>query len=98
MQRRPRASAPVRVTGGVDQQALCDARSMTDKPRYRLRANSVAMTRFQWWIAGLATAIGVFGLILILAGRFPLGILFLCLSGMTNGLTVLIASHRSRST
>jgi hypothetical protein len=70
---------------------------MTDKPRYRLRANSVAMTRFQWWIAGLATAIGIFGLILILAGRLW-GILFLSLSGMTNGLTVIIASHRSRST
>ena len=86
----------VQVSGGVDERPLCDARSMTDKPRYRLRANSAAMTRFQWWIAGLATAIGVFGLILILAGRLPLGILFLGLSGMTNGLTVLIASYQSR--
>ena len=70
---------------------------MDDKPRYRLRTNSVAMTRLQWWIAGVAALAGVFGLILFFGGRVPLGILFLGLSGMTNGLTVLIATRASRS-
>ena len=70
---------------------------MDDKPRYRLRTNSVAMTRLQWWIAGVAALVGVFGLILVLAGRLPLGILFLGMSGMTNGLTILIATRQSRS-
>jgi hypothetical protein len=70
---------------------------MDDKPRYRLRANSVALTRLQWWIAGFAALVGVFGLIIVLAGRFPLGILFLGLSGMTSGLTILIATRQSRS-
>jgi len=35
--------------------ALCDAWSMTDRPRYRLRAKGPGLSRFQWWIMGAAT-------------------------------------------
>jgi hypothetical protein len=66
------ASAAVRVTGYVYEPALCDARSMTDKPRYRLRAKGPALSRLQWWVVGGATLVGAFGLILLLTGRLPL--------------------------
>jgi len=67
---------------------------MNDKPRYQLRADSTALSRFQWWIVGVATLVGVFGLVLCLTGRFPLGILCLGLSATTNGLTNLSATRR----
>ena len=67
---------------------------MNDKPRYQLRADSTALSRFQWWIVGVATLVGVFGLVLCLTGRFPLGILCLGLSATTNGLTNLSATRQ----
>jgi hypothetical protein len=71
---------------------------MDDKPRYRLRANGPALSRFQWWIVGVATLVGALGLIFVLTGRPPLGILFLGLSAVANSLTSLSATRRSRST
>ena len=71
--------------------------SMTDKPRFQL-LNVKVLTRLQRWIVGVATLVGVFGLFLCLTGRFPLGILCLGLSAMTNALTNLNATHRGRST
>jgi hypothetical protein len=59
---------------------------MTDKPRLQL-LNVKVLTRLQRWIVGVATLVGVFGVVLCLAGRFPLGILRLGLSAMTNWLT-----------
>jgi len=75
----------------------CHTWSMSDKPRFRL-LNVKDLTRLQRWIMGVATLIGVFGLVLCLTGRFPLGILCLGLSAMTNGLTNINATRRGRST
>lgn len=44
---------------------------MSDRPRYRLRSNSIALTRLQWWIVGVAAPVGVFGLGLGLTGVIP---------------------------
>jgi hypothetical protein len=66
---------------------------MTDKPRFQL-LNVKALTRLQQWIVGSATLVGLFGLALCLTGRFPLGILCLGLSAMTNGLINLSATRR----
>ena len=65
---------------------------MTDKPRFQL-LNVKVLTCWQRWIVGGATLVGVFGLVLCLIGRVPLGILCLGLSATTNGLTNLSA-HR----
>jgi len=59
---------------------------MTDKPRFQLLDVKV-LTRVQRWIVGVTTLGGVFGLVLCLTGSFPLGILCLGLSAMTNTLT-----------
>jgi uncharacterized membrane protein YuzA (DUF378 family) len=71
---------------------------MNDTPRYRL-ANGVgpALTRIQWWIVGISTLVGVFGLILDLTGKLLVAAPLLGLSGMTYVLTALIANHQSRS-
>jgi hypothetical protein len=66
---------------------------MTDKSRFQL-LNVKALTRLQQWIVGVATLVGLFGLALCLTGRFPLGILCLGLSAMTNGLINLSATRR----
>jgi hypothetical protein len=42
---------------------------MTDKPGYQLRANSVALSGFQWWIVGLPFFVAAVGGVLALAGR-----------------------------
>lgn len=39
---------------------------MTDKPRFQPRANSVALTRFQWWIVGMAFFVAAVGAVLAL--------------------------------
>ena len=40
---------------------------MTDKPRFQPRANSVALTRFQWWIVGMAFFVAAVGAVLAFA-------------------------------
>jgi hypothetical protein len=39
---------------------------MADKTRYQLRANSVALSRFQWWIVGMVVFVNAVGLVLAL--------------------------------
>ena len=81
----------------VDERTLRGhAWSITDRPRFQL-LNVKVLTRLQRWIVGVATLVGVFGLVLCLIGRFPLGILCLGLSATTNGLTNLSATRRGRS-
>jgi hypothetical protein len=81
----------------VDELPLCEARSMTDKPRYQLRANSAALTRFQWWIVGMAFFVAAVGAVLALAGRTPFGTMLMGLSVLTGTLTVVSANGRDPS-
>jgi hypothetical protein len=67
---------------------------MDTKPRYRLRRDSAALSRFQWWIVGVAILIGTFGVVLAITGRVVLGAMLMSLSGLINGFTVVIASSR----
>lgn len=69
---------------------------MADKPRYQLRANSAALTRFQWWIVGMAFFVAAVGAVLGLAGR-PFGTILMSLSVLTGGFTLVIANGRSPS-
>jgi len=69
---------------------------MTDKPRYQLRANSAALTRFQWWLVGMAFFVAAVGAVLALAGR-PFGTVLMSLSGLTCAFTVVSASGRGPS-
>ena len=69
---------------------------MTDKPRYQLRANSAALTRFQWWIVGMAFFVAAVGAVLALAGR-PFGTILMSLSVITCGFTLVIANGRGPS-
>jgi len=64
---------------------------MREKRRYRLRANSMALSRLQWSLAGGAVVLGVVGLALALAVSTPLGIGLMGLSGMTLNTIVLSA-------
>lgn len=48
-------------SGGL---SWCDACSVTYKPRYRLRPKSVALTRLEWWIIGIALLVAVLALVL----------------------------------
>ena len=66
---------------------------MDDKPRYRLRANSVALTRLQWWIAGVATFVAAIGFVLALTGR-AFGTMLMGLSVMIGLFTVNSATGR----
>jgi hypothetical protein len=67
---------------------------MTDKPRYQLRANSAALTRFQWWIVGMALFVAVVGAVLALADRTPFGTMLMSLSALTGAFTVVSANGR----
>ena len=67
---------------------------MDNKPRYRLRRKSTALSRFQWGIVGVAILIGTFGVVLALTGRVVLGAMLMSLSGLINGFTVVIANSR----
>ena len=70
------------------------ARAKTDKPRYQLRANSAALTRFQWWIVGMAIVVGAFGLLLGLAGRaWAGGGGLMGIAGLTVALAVVSANR-----
>ncbi len=62
---------------------------MREKRRYRLRANSMALSRLQWSLAGGAVVLGVVGL--ALAVSTPLGIGLMGLAGMTLNTIVLSA-------
>jgi hypothetical protein len=88
------ARAAVRVTGHVGELALCDAQSMSDKPRYRLRANSAALSRLQWWIVGIAILIAAFGVVLAITGRAAPGAMLMGLSGMMIAFTVISATRQ----
>ena len=46
----------------------CDACSVTDKPRYRLRPKSLALTRLEWWFVGITGLAAVIALVLVLSG------------------------------
>lgn len=70
---------------------------MTDKPRYQLRGNSAALTRFQWWIVGMALLVAVVGAALSLAGRTPFGTILMSLSSLTGAFTVVIANGQGPS-
>jgi len=72
---------------------LCDARSVTDKPRYQLRANSVALSRLQWWIVGVALLVAAVGAVLALSGSWA-GTSLICLSVLIGAFTVIIARGR----
>ena len=69
---------------------------MTDKPRFQPRANSVALTRFQWWIVGMAFFVAAVGAVLALAGR-PFGTILMSLSGLTSAFTLVIANGQGPS-
>ena len=70
---------------------------MPDKPRYSIRENSAALTRFQWWIVGMALFVAVVGGVLALAGRTPFGATLMCLSGLIAGFNLVIANGRGPS-
>ena len=87
-----------RVTECVDERVACDARSMTDKPRYRLRDNSPALSRLQWWIFGVAVLVAIVGPILLaITGKASFGGMLLGLSALVMVFTVVSASGRSPS-
>jgi hypothetical protein len=80
---------------------------MTDKPRYRVRANGPAFSRVQWWIVGFAILEFACGFILALTVftggdkqfvRLGLGAGLMDLSGMTSALTIRSATSRGSST
>jgi len=64
---------------------------MREKRRYQLRANSMALSRLQWSLAGGAVVLGVVGLALALIVPTPLGIGLLGLAGITLNVIVLSA-------
>jgi len=70
---------------------------MTDKPRYSIRENSAALTRFQWWIVGMACFMAAVGGVFALAGRTPFGATLMSLSALTGTFTVVIANGRGPS-
>jgi hypothetical protein len=88
-----RGRAALRVTGCFDWLAPCDARSMTDKPRYQLRPNSVALSRLQWWIVGVALLVAAVGAVLAFSGSRA-GTPLICLSILIGAFTVIIARGR----
>src|SRR5450759_2108965 len=91
-----RTSAAGRVTECADERAPWDARSMADKPRYRLRDNSPALSRLQWWIFGVAILVAVVGPILLaITGKAPLGVILMGPSALVIVFTVVSASGRS---
>jgi len=64
---------------------------MREKRRYRLRANSVALSRLQWSVASGAAVLGVVGLALALTVSTPLGSGLMGLAGLTLGVIALSA-------
>jgi hypothetical protein len=91
-----RGPAAFRVTGRLDELTPCDARSMTDKPRYRLRDNSPALSRRQWWIFGVAVLVAIVGPILLaITGKAPFGGILMGLSALVIVFTVVSALARS---
>jgi len=71
---------------------------MTDKPRYRLRDNSPALSRLQWWIVGVTILVAVVGPILLaITGKASFGGMLMGLSALVIVFTVVSASGRSPS-
>ncbi len=64
---------------------------MREKRRYRLRANSVALSRLQWSLVSGAVVLGVVGLALALTAFPSLGGGLMALAGMTLGVIALSA-------
>jgi len=93
------AHAAVRTIGCVTELALWHPQSMVDKPRYRLRANSVALSRLQWWVCGIAVCAATGSILLRLAGKAPLGgAMVPAIAAITVGVTVIIAGMRRPGT
>jgi hypothetical protein len=67
---------------------------MTDKPRYSIRENSTALTRFQWWIMGMALFVAAVGVVVAIAGRSPFGAMLMGLSALTGTFTIVAANGR----
>jgi hypothetical protein len=70
--------------------------AMTDKPRYQMRANSVALTHFQWWIVGIATLVAAVGFVLLLSGNAT-GAILMSLSSLIGISTIVIAGGPGHS-
>jgi hypothetical protein len=70
---------------------------MTDKPRYRIRANTPALSSLQWWIVGVAILVFAFGVVIALTGRAGLAALLMGLAFLVNILTVVRATERGTS-
>jgi Zn-dependent membrane protease YugP len=70
---------------------------MTDKPRYRIRANTAALSSLQWWIVGVATLVFAFGVVLALTGRAALAAMLMGLAVLVNIFTVVSATERGTS-
>jgi hypothetical protein len=65
--------------------------AMTGKQRYSIRRNSVAMTRMQWVIIGIAVAVGVVGgTIIATTVSLALGGIVFAVVGLTT--TMVLAS------
>jgi hypothetical protein len=64
---------------------------MTDKPRYQLRANSVALPRFQWWIVGIAILVAVVGVFLAFTRGTAFGTIMMSLSSLVVAFTIVSA-------
>jgi uncharacterized membrane protein len=97
------ARAAVRVTGRFDELVPCDARSMTDKPRYQLRANRIrtkrpTLWRLQWWIVGVDTLVGIVAIVLVLTGAWPLAAALMGLSALISIFILFIANGRRPNT
>ena len=90
-----RGRAALRVTGCFDELAPFDARSMTDKPRYQLRPNSVALSRLQWWIVGVALLVTALGAFLALTRGTAFGATLMGLSSLVVAFTLISATGRS---
>ena len=91
------------MTGRFDERVPCDARPMTDKPRYRLRANRLraerpTLWRLQWWIVGVDSLVGIVAIVLVLTGRGALAGAFMGLSALISAFILSIAKSRRPNT
>jgi cytochrome c oxidase assembly factor CtaG len=70
---------------------------MTDKPRYRIHANTAALSSLQWWIVGVATVVFAFGVAVALTGKANLAAVLMGLAFLVSILTVVSATERDTS-
>jgi hypothetical protein len=69
--------------------------AMNDKPRYQMRTNGAALTRFQWWSVGTATLVTAVGAFLALTRGTAFGATLMCLSSLVVLFTLISATGRS---